>query len=1154
MRRLYVIQLRSALMLFAFITWVALTGTPVFAQVTPAGEDQHQSASILGPLVNQSPELRIGQNIGADISKGQTHLYRVYLASSQFVQLRINRYLGDIAVRIVAPDSQQLMRLDSTMSLLSANSISWIAATNGAYTIELTIPIQGLQQAKYDLSLADTHAATEHDKIQCQATSLLLEAKRLQKLGEAEQLRSALAKLQQATGLLESIDERGDRALTITEIGATYLLLADYGKATEFLQHSRSLWQSADDPNGLAVATDLIGQAQNWSGHNKDAIESFENALKIWRGMDYRRGEGATLDNLGKTYFDLRRNREALSCLLRALELSETEGDITTESDALNTIGLVYDATSDVDKAAEYWNRALELFKAMDDARGQGTLINNLGLTYRARGEVTKSLEYYNRALSLWRTLGDRRGEAYTLQNLGSTFLSLGDYDKSIEYFREASELRKEMGDPQEAISLLGIAATYNKVGDHSKATEYCSRALKISKTSGDRESETSALLTSASAYFSMGKTRRALNTYELALSKAKSIRYRVGEIRTLLEIGTLQSHVGETARAQIKFHQALSAAIAIGDYESQAAALFGLARLDADAGHLKQALAYVSQAIGFAEEFRTRIPPDEFRSTYFGTVEQYYELCVDIHMQLRKRFPREGHDLLAFEVSERARARSLLDLLKEARADIREGADRKLVERERSLQQLLNAKAERHMRLLAEKNTEEAGEVGKQIDALTTELQQVRTDIRDKSPRYAALTQPQVLRAKEVQRLLDPDSLLLEYFLGDRRSYVWAIDSDSVTAYKLPRRTEIEAIAKRLYALLSTSNSTAGKVKTEVASVLGRILMGPLAEQVGRKRLIIVAHGALQYLPFAALPEPANRDEKSGPPYAYRSLIVDHEIVSLPSASTLEVLRQGMNGRKPPTKMVAVFADPVFSSDDPRVKQVQARTDDDHRRHEQPTDATTMVSQNFLLQRSGEESGILSFDRLPFSRREADGIIGFIHDDGEALKALDFQANRATATGEEVGRYRIVHFASHALLNARHPELSGVVLSLVDEQGRPQDGFLRAHDIYNLNLSAELVVLSACQTALGKEVKGEGLVGLTRGFMYAGAPRVVASLWKVPDNATAELMKQFYKGLLQENLRPAAALRSAQIAIQKEQQWSEPYYWAGFVLQGEWK
>src|SRR5205085_3971099 len=190
---------------------------------------------------------------------------------------------------------------------------------------------------------------------------------------------------------------------------------------------------------------------------------------------------------------------------------------------------------------------------------------------------------------------------------------------------------------------------------------------------------------------------------------------------------------------------------------------------------------------------------------------------------------------------------------------------------------------------------------------------------------------------------------------------------------------------------------------------------------------------------------------------------------------------------------------------------------------------------------------------RLAFSRREAEAIYAAAPA-GQALKAIDFDASRATATGVGLSRYRIVHFATHGLLNSEHPELSGVVLSLVDAEGRPQNGFLRLHEIYNLSLPAELVVLSACQTGLGKEVKGEGLVGLTRGFMYAGAARVMASLWKVDDAATAELMGRMYTKLLKEGLRPAAALRAAQVEMWRQPRWRWRYYWAAFTLQGEWR
>jgi CHAT domain-containing protein len=194
-----------------------------------------------------------------------------------------------------------------------------------------------------------------------------------------------------------------------------------------------------------------------------------------------------------------------------------------------------------------------------------------------------------------------------------------------------------------------------------------------------------------------------------------------------------------------------------------------------------------------------------------------------------------------------------------------------------------------------------------------------------------------------------------------------------------------------------------------------------------------------------------------------------------------------------------------------------------------------------------------LRITRLPFTRIEADGVLATASPD-QSLKATDFRANRETATSPELSQYRYVHFATHGILNSEHPELSGIVFSLVNENGKPVDGFLRLHDIYNLNLPADLVVLSACQTGLGKEIRGEGLIGLTRGFMYAGSPRVVASLWKVDDAATAELMKRFYRGMLKDKLTPAAALRAAKVEMWKQKRWNAPFYWAAFELQGEWK
>jgi len=434
-------------------------------------------------------------------------------------------------------------------------------------------------------------------------------------------------------------------------------------------------------------------------------------------------------------------------------------------------------------------------------------------------------------------------------------------------------------------------------------------------------------------------------------------------------------------------------------------------------------------------------------------------------------------------------------------------------------------------MRLLGAKHSEEqAAAADKEVQELVAEYRKVQAEIRAGSPHYAALTQPQTVSLAEIQKeVLDPDTLLLEYALGEDRSFVWAITQDSLTTHVLPNRAEIEAAARRVYEGL-TSNAGRGKETLDEIEVLSRMLLGPLAGQLRRKRLAVVTEGALQYIPFAALFKPSRQS---------LPLIVEHEIVNLPSVSTLSVLRREMKGRPLSPRLLAVVADPVFDREDARVSGLRS--------------ASVAASVQGNLARSAKEAGLVRFDRLYSSRQEAEAI-GALVPKGKKLQALDFDASRKTATSVELAQYRIVHFATHGLLNSRHPELSGLVLSLVDAEGKPQNGFLQAYDIYSLKLGAELVVLSACQTALGKEIRGEGLLGLTRGFMYAGAPRVVASLWNVPDRGTAELMKRFYQSMLAKGLPPAAALRGAQVAMWQDKRWSSPFYWAGFTLQGEWR
>jgi CHAT domain-containing protein len=564
------------------------------------------------------------------------------------------------------------------------------------------------------------------------------------------------------------------------------------------------------------------------------------------------------------------------------------------------------------------------------------------------------------------------------------------------------------------------------------------------------------------------------------------------------------------------------------------------IARAERKRNNLITARQHTENALDLIESLRTIIASEEWRASYLASKRDYYEFYIDLLMRLHQEFPSNGHDAAALQASERARARSLLETLSEARFDIRQGVDSQLLAREHELQKQINNKDMQRMQLLSGMSNEvQTQKIEKELNALLTDYGEVRAQIRAHSPRYAALTQPEPLSLREIQRqILDEDTLLLEYALGEERSYLWVVTQSDLMSFVLPKRAVVELAARRVYELLTSSHKIEARRASELAAIeLSRIVLEPAAALLKKKRLLIVSEGALQYVPFAALSLP----EEWG---SYEPLINRYEVISLPSASVLAVLRREMSDRQAAPKAVAVLADAVFQNDDARLKNAKqasvVRPDDQ------------LADQNDLM-RSASESGVINFQRLPFTRQEAEAIVSQAGE-SKSLKALDFDASRDTIFDIKLDQYGIIHFATHGLLNSQHPELSGIVLSLVDKNGRPKDGFLRTHDIYNLKLQANLVVLSACRTALGSEVKGEGLLGLTRGFMYSGAPRVVASLWDVKDEATAKLMRHFYQKMLRDGLRPAAALRAAQVMLLKEPRWQAPYYWAGFTLQGDWK
>ncbi|MEG3926535.1 CHAT domain-containing protein [Microcoleus sp. D3_18a_C4] len=817
--------------------------------------------------------------------------------------------------------------------------------------------------------------------------------------------------------------------------------------------------------------------------------------------------------------------QEALQKFDAARSLYQMLRNRDKEAETLNIMGLISNRLGERQQALNFYKQALSGSQTVGDRQMQALILNNIGAFYYALGEKQQAIDYYNQVLSLIREMGDRPEASINLSNISNL---------------PANSDRSLVNRTAEATTLNNIGLAYNDLGEKQKAKEYLNQALPLFRAMGDRTKEATILNNIGLVYYDLGEKQTALDYYKQALDLRQKAGDRRGEANSLNNVGNTYSELGKLEKAEEYFNQALPLFRTVGDRPGEALTLYNRAILKGDRGNLIAALTDIETSIKIIENLRTKITNHELRISYFATVQHYYQFYIELLMELHKTNPNSGYDRKALEASESSRARSLLELLQEANADIRQGVAPELLQQERNLQQQLDALETRRIETLSRPNhtPAEKVELDQKRQTLLGQYQDIQAQIRSTSPRYATLTQPQPLTLAQIQQqILDDNTILLQYSLGKHRSYLWAVTKTSITSYELPKQVDIEKAARNFRN--AVTNPRYRNIPDRVAeanNTLSQIILQPVAAQLAQKRLLIVGDGILNYLPFAALSLPETPGKNRNQP-----LIVDHEIVLLPSASTLGILRQNYNDRQPPTRTLAMLADPVFSPNDERVKNSSSATTQQ-----------AVESANLGLSRSRGDNNV-QFDRLKFTRQEAQ-IIQALVPANSRTASLDFAASRAAATSQNLSQYKIIHFATHGLANSTNPELSGIILSLIDEKGNPLNGFLRLTDIFNLKLAADLVVLSACQTGLGQNIQGEGMVGLTRGFMYAGAKRVVVSLWNVDDEGTAALMSSFYQGMLQKGLTPAAALRAAQLEMLKQEEWRSPYYWAAFNLQGEWR
>lgn len=923
-----------------------------------------------------------------------------------------------------------------------------------------------------------------------------------------------------------------------------YWQLYDWDGAVELAARAAELYRALDEAALAANAEHLqaaaltekaleAAQSASESGISAESEQLFTDALTLYeraRATHERLGRiydlAAVLNNFGYTYYGKGDFTRARAYYAQAAALQQSVAEWSAEIKSLANIAVLDAETGELLSAHATFDRTLELLPETRTLE-RAYFLDNRSAVERMLGDLEQALTTATEALELHRQIDNELGVGIALRRIGETYSLLGQLEVAPPYLRQALEIAERTGDgrgQEAAHRILGNVAYLER--DYTAALDHHRRALEVAASTSDRAH---LELLVAKDLLALGRAADAKVQAQRAHDAAEAAGTAPLLAGALNALGRAQVLTGETAEAVANLERAAAAFDELALRSEHADALHGLALAARAAGDLDAAAAHGERALQELEALRSGIASPELRAFFAAVRSDYYEAQVDALMARAAERSAASDVRAALAVTERGRARMIAELFGEAAVDLRAELDPDLRARQRALsEQLAESNAQRDALLARGADGAELDSVLAELAALESARDLIEIELRRGNPKYAEVAAPQPLTPDGMQARLDDDTVLLQYMLGAERSYVFAVTREAVHAVPLANRATIDDAVRRALAVLQ-DRSTPPPRGAEGGPVraLADLVLAPAAAHLGRQRVVLALDGALQYVPFAALPLEASDG-------AFAPLLATHEIVEVPSLSALAAAPPRRNAA--PAHTLAVLADPVLQRTDPRLTRT-------------PPPAQTAVA---AVMPARAAAGA-PLERLLATGYEAETIAALVPTDSRFV-ARGFEASREIVLDGALGDFRYVHFATHGVVDSRYPALSALVLSQYDGDGNPQDGYLRLDDIYNLKLDADLVVLSACETALGREVRGEGLVGLTQAFMFAGARSLIASLWQVPDRATAELMAEFYGYLLRDGLRPAEALRKAQLWSASQRRYQHPYYWAGFVLVGDWQ
>lgn len=878
-------------------------------------------------------------------------------------------------------------------------------------------------------------------------------------------------------------------------------------EARELYASALALYEQIGDTAGQAEANGQLGYVSWWL--DRDAYLSYnQRALALRRELGDLKLVGNSLNDVGIYYFGIARDNEsALKAFLEAEEVRWSIGDSTVLARMLPVIGQAYEGTGDFENASEYYKKASSLYLAVGDTAKFITQRNN------AAGLLTDYMERHSDALVDMLELREElrafdypRAEALVTNSLGIVSRRLGDYASAIAYYQEVIQISEENGfDDLLAGAYNNIGVVYTWIGRPDRAVSFFERSLGQSQIEGVPEGI-------RNAHINLGNAHFELKDFDESLEHFRQARVTAAELGDSLWLGTIHTGFGNTLlragspeKAAVEYQQALEIANAFDLADMLMGVQFGMGDVAEHLGKPNEALDWYMQAANTLESSRGMLRASEDKAGYLARSRYLFEDVIDFLSRQAVETGAASWTEEAFNFSEQAKARAFVDQLAEALANVQQGVDPVLLEDQAVLtDNLIYLRDE----LAAAPDKEARNALRAQIREQEIEFDRVERDLRERNPAYAALRYPDPVDLSTLQASLADDDLVLAYSVGDSSSTLWSITAGRATVHLLPVRSEIKDRVDVLrYALQDPSRSTSAQY-ADAAGGLFDVIAGPARsdiEQAGN--VIIIPDDVLHYVPFEALVM------APGDSYSDLSYLVNAAPVSyVQSASVLVQLQQ-----RPaivPTKELLAIGDPDFGG----------------------TNELSALRGNALQQ-------------LPFSGEEVSAISGLFESSSVDLYTGDSATEMAIRDDIASNTYRFVHFATHGLINDDRPDFSALALARGNSRG---EGLLQASEIFNLPFSAELVVLSACETGLGQLVQGEGMVGLTRAFMYAGAGAIVASLWSVADASTAELMQYMYSDVVNNKASAADALRSSKLSLIRNPETAHPFHWAPFVFFGD--